>query len=143
MKRLFALALLILASALPVSAADSAVSLTLDGRPVDKHGGIAVLRAGTVFVDAVDMTKSFDGLISMARGGAATITIRGNTGAFVPGSPTAVVNGKKLLIAAPFMRNGDLFVPLNFFITQVAKAKVTIDAAKKHANILVNANPIS
>jgi len=143
MKRLAALALLLFASSLPAFAADTAVSLTLDGRPVDKHGGIAVMRGGTIFVDAVDMTKSFDGLINMVRGGGATIEIRGNTGAFVPGSKTAVVNGQKLVIPAPFMRNGDLFVPLEFFITRVAKARVRVDAAHKHADILVNASPMS
>jgi hypothetical protein len=143
MKRFAALVLLLVAGTLPAFAADAVVTLTLDGRPIDKHGGIAVMHAGTVFVDAIDMTKTFNGLISMRTGGSATITIGGSTGAFVPGSTTAVVNGVKARIPAPFMRGGDLFVPLNFFITRLTRAKVRIDAARRRADILVNANPMS
>ena len=142
MKRLAALALLLCTTALPAFAADGVVHLTLDGRPVDKHGGIAVMHGGTVFVDAVDMTKTFNGLISMRTGGSATITIQGSTGAFVPGSTTTVVNGVKARIPAPFMRGGDLFIPLNFFITRLTRAKVRIDAARRRADILVNASPM-
>jgi len=142
MKRLIALALLLCSTAVPVFAADSTVTLTLDGRPIDKHGGIAVMHGGTVFVDAVDMTKTFNGLISMRTGGSATITIQGSTGAFVQGSTTTVVNGVKARIPAPFMRGGDLFIPLNFFITRLTRAKVRIDAARRRADILVNASPM-
>jgi hypothetical protein len=138
MKRLAVLALLLCTTALPAFAADSIVHLTLDGRPVDKHGGIAVMHSGTVFVDAIDMTKTFNGLVSLRAGGSATITIQGSTGAFVPGSTTAVVNGVKTRIPAPFMRGGDLFIPLNVFITRLTHAKVRIDAARMRADILVN-----
>lgn len=138
MKRLIALALILCGTAIPAFAADGVVHLTLDGRPVDKHGGIAVTHAGTVFVDAIDMTKTFNGLVLLRSGGSATITIQGNTGAFVPGSPVAIVNGVKARIAAPFMRGGDLFIPLNFFITRLTHAKVRIDAARRRADILVN-----
>ena len=138
MKRLIALALLLCSTAVPVFAADSTVTLTLDGRPIDKHGGIAVMHSGTVFVDAIDMTKTFNGLVSLRAGGSATITIQGSTGAFVPGSTVAVVNGVKARIPAPFMRGGDLFVPLNIFITRLTRAKVRIDVARMRADILVN-----
>jgi len=137
MKRFLTLALLLLTVS-PAVASDNVVSLTLDGRPVDKHGGIAVMHAGTVFVDAADMTRTFRGSISMRAGGSATITIQGSTGAFVPGSTTAVVNGVKARIPAPFMRGGDLFVPLNFFISRLTHAKVRIDAARRRADILVS-----
>jgi hypothetical protein len=143
MRRLAALTFLLFAASMPAFAADSTVTLTLDGRPIDKHGGIAVMHAGTVFVDAIDMTKTFNGLVSLRSGGSATITIGGSTGAFVPGSTVAVVNGVKARIPAPFMRGGDLFVPLNFFITRMTRAKVRIDAARRHADILVNSNPMS
>ena len=42
-----------------------------------------------------------------------------------------------------FVRNGDLFVPLELFITRVANARVRISADKTRANIYVNANPLS
>jgi len=134
MKRFFTL-VLVLVTFSSAMAADSVVALTLDGRPIDKHGGIAVMHGGTVFVDAIDMTRTFNGLISMRTGGSATITIQGNTGAFVPGSSVAVVNGVKARIPAPFMRGG-LFVPLNFFITRLTHARVRIDMAHRRADIL-------
>ena len=42
-----------------------------------------------------------------------------------------------------FLRNGDLYVPLDTFITRVANAKVRISPDQKQADIFVNANPLS
>ena len=122
------------------SAADAVIELTLDGRPVDRHSGAAVLHHGLVFADAVDLTKCFNGLITLLRSGEATITIGANTATFRPGSTRAIVNGSVMVLPdAPFRRNGDLFVPLAAFITGVAGAKVRFSRVHHRADIRVNA----
>jgi len=143
MKRsLAALALLAaVAFAAPASAADRLVSLTLDGRPVDRAGGIAVLHDGVVCADVVDLVKSFDGLLTF-QGKAVVVTINGVTARFTPGSRTATVNdGAITMDTQVFVRNGDIFVPLNAFVTRVAQAKVRFNPGRTHADIYVNASP--
>ncbi len=143
MKRPLAILALIAAIALgaPASAADRVVSLTLDGRPVDRAGGVALLHNGVVCADVVDLVKSFDGLLTF-QGNAVVVTINGVTARFTAGSRTAMVNdGAITMETRAFMRNGDLFVPLNAFITRVAQAKVRINPARTHADIYVNASP--
>lgn len=134
---------LLVAAALSLTApasADSVVDLTLEGRPVDRHLGVAVLHRGFVFADAIDLTKCFDGFITLLRSGAATITIGPNTGTFTPGLPRATVNDAVVpLPGAPFRRNGDLFVPLEAFITSVAAAKVRFNAGRRQADIRIDA----
>lgn len=143
MKRFAALILTCAAlfAAGPAQAADRAVTLTLDGRPIDKHGGVAVLRSGIVYADAIDLVKTFDGLISLRKDGSATMTIRGNTGAFAPGSRVATINAKRVALpGAAFIRQGDLYVPLDAFIRKVAGAKVRLTRARTGADIVVNTN---
>ena len=121
---------------------DAAVKLTLDGRPVDHNTGIAVLHRGGIFADAIDLTKCFDGFISLRRDGSATITIGPNTATFRPGSRHAIINAMVVeLTAAPLMRNGDLYVPLAAFIAQVAMVKMRADTARHRADILVSFGP--
>ena len=122
------------------SAADSAVELTLEGRPVDRNGGVAVLHHGLVYADVVDLTRCFDGFITLVRGGAATVTIGPNTGTFVPGSRTATINATAVVLPdAPFQLNGELFVPLEPFISWVAGADVQLSGTRRHADIRVPA----
>jgi hypothetical protein len=127
----------------PASAADKTVKLTLDGRPVDRAGGVAVARNGLVYANLVDLVKSFNGLLTF-QGSGVVVTINGVTASFTPGSRTAKIGeGAQTMKGQTFRRNGDLFVPLDFFITQVARAKVTIDPSLSKADIHVNANPLS
>jgi hypothetical protein len=120
------------------AAADSLVELTLEGRPVDRHSGVAILHHGVVFADAIDLTKCFDGLITLVRSGAATITIGPNTGTFTPGSSRATVNNTVVVLpAAPFRRNGDLFVPLEAFSRAIADVNVRVDPIHHRADIRV------
>jgi hypothetical protein len=122
------------------SAADSVVELTLDGRPVDRHGGVALLHHGLVFADAIDLTKCFDGFITLLRSGAATVTIGPNTGTFAPGVSTATINQKVVTLpAAPYRVNGDLFVPLEAFVAGVAGDDVHVITSGHRADIRVNA----
>ena len=138
---LFALCAVLFA-ATPTFAADKVITLTLDGRPVDRAGGIAVVRNGIVYADAIDLIKSFDGLLNLQQDGGAALTIRANTGYFKPGSTSATINKVRVTLpGAPFMRNGDLYVPLAAFITKIAGARVKVTPG--HADILVNANPLS
>ncbi len=126
----------------PAAAADKLVKLTLDGRPVDRAGGVAVARNGVVYANLVDLVKSFDGLVTF-HGNGAEVTVGAVTATFTAGSRTAQINqGALIMPGQTFLRDGDLFVPLDFFVTQVARAKVTIDPARTRADIRVNANPL-
>jgi hypothetical protein len=142
MKRLLASAALALAllplATVPASAADRAVKLTLDGRPVDRAGGVAVLHNGVVYANVVPLVKSFDGLLTF-QGTAVVVTINGVTGRFTEGSRTALINdGAVTMPGQTFKRDGDLYVPLDTFITQIAKAKVRTNPARTRADIFVN-----
>ena len=141
MKRLLtalALGISLLAAGAPAFAGDREVKLTLDGRPVDRAGGVAVMRNGVVYADVVPLIKSFDGLLTF-QGKAVVVTIRGVTGRFTDGSRTALINdGAVTMKGQTFKRNGDWYVPLDTFITQIAKAKVRVNAAQTQADITVN-----
>lgn len=144
MKRIAAaLAAVLLAFATPTSAADKVVTLTLDGRPVDRFGGVALARNGVVYGDVVVLVKSFNGLLTF-QGPAVVVTIGPKTARFTPGSRTALINdGALTMRGQTFLVHGDIYVPLETFVTQVAGAKLRVNAARTHADILVNANPVS
>jgi hypothetical protein len=133
-----ALGIALLAPTTSALAADRDVKLTLDGRPVDRAGGVAVLRNGVVYADVVPLIKSFDGLLTF-QGNAVVVTIHGITGRFTEGSRTALINqGAVTMRGQTFKRNGDWYVPLETFITQIAKAKLHVNAAQTQADISVN-----
>jgi hypothetical protein len=132
-------AALMLFAAVPASAADRAVKLTLDGRPVDRAGGVAVLHNGVLYANVVPLVKSFDGLLTF-QGKAVVVTINGVTGRFTEGSRTALINdGAVTMPGQTFKRDGDLYVPLDVFVTQIAKAKLRTNPARTQADIFVNA----
>jgi len=134
-----ALGIALLAPGMSALAADRDVKLTLDGRAVDRAGGVAVVRHGVVYADVVPLVKSFDGLLTF-QGNAVVVTIRGVTGRFTDGSRTALINdGAVTMRGQTFKRNGDWYVPLETFITQIAKAKVRVNAAQTQADISANA----
>ena len=133
-----ALGIALLVPAISAPAADREVKLTLDGRLVDRAGGVAVVRNGVVYADVVPLVKSFDGLLTF-QGNAVVVTIHGITGRFTDGSRTALINdGAVTMRGQTFKRNGDWYVPLDTFITQIAKAKVHVNQAKTQADISVN-----
>ena len=134
------LGIALLAPATSAYAADRDVKLTLDGRAVDRAGGVALVRNGVVYADVVPLIKSFDGLLTF-QGNAVVVTIHGITARFTDGSRTALINeGAVTMRGQTFKRNGDWYVPLETFITQVAKAKVRVNAAQTQADIIVNPN---
>jgi hypothetical protein len=135
--------LLVLALAEPAFAADKVVKLTLDGRPVDRQGGIALAHQGVVYADVVDLVKVFNGLLTL-HGNTVVVTVSGTTAAFTAGSRTAHLGEYAATMRGQaFRRNGDLYVPLDFFVTQVAHAHVRFDPSLSRANITVDANPVS
>jgi hypothetical protein len=135
--------LLTLALGAPALARDTVVRLTLDGRPVDRHGGIALAHRGVVYADVVDLVKAFDGLLTF-HGKTVVVTLSGTTAAFTAGSRTARLGlGAETMRGQAFQRNGDLYVPLDFFVGQIAHARVRIDKSLAHADIYVNADPLS
>lgn len=143
MIRLVATLVLVLTMLAPAGASDTTVRLTLDGRPVDRMGGSAVLHAGIVYGDVVDLVKSFDGVLTF-QGLALVVTVNGTTATFTAGSRTAKIGLGSIVMRGPaFLRNGDLFVPLETFITRVANAKLRVSPDKMRADIYVNANPLS
>jgi hypothetical protein len=125
-------------TAVPASAADRTVKLTLDGRPVDRAGGVAFLHNGVVYGDVVDLVKSFDGLLTF-QGNAVVVTINGVTGRFTEGSRTVLINdGAVTMPGQTLKRAGDFYVPLAVFVTQIAKAKLRTNPARTQADIFVN-----
>lgn len=143
MRRLAAALLFTFASTAPAFALDKTVKLTLDGRPVDRKGGVALAHQGTVYADVVDLVRAFNGLLTF-HGKGVTVTIDGTTARFTVGSRTAFLGEDAATMRGQaFLHNGDIYVPLEFFVTHVAHARVRIDPSLAHANIFVNANPLS
>ena len=143
MNRLLAALVLGFAITAPAFAADREVKLTLDGRPVDSRGGIALERAGVIYANLVPLVKTFDGLLTL-QGNAITVSVGGTTARFTEGSRTALVKNDAVTMRGPaFKHNGDLFVPLETFVTRVANASLRVDPSKTHADIHVNLDPLS
>lgn len=109
-------------------AADTPVNLTLDGRPISRKPDVAVMRNGQLFVDVVDLTRVFDGFLVFEPGQTVKIAIRGHTGTFVAGKLAARVDGKPVTLPeAPFLRNGDLYIPIGVILgrrTGISLAKL-------------------
>ena len=142
MKRLaaaLALTATLVFAAAPALATDRIVKLTLDGRPVDRNGAdVALLHGGVIYADVVKLVKSFDGLLTF-QGKAVVVSIGTTTATFTAGSRTAKIgDGAVTMRGSAFVRNGDLYVPLDTFITRVANAKLRVDPSQTHADIAVN-----
>ena len=93
-----------------------------------------------MYANLVDLVKSFDGLLTF-QGNAVVVTINGVTGRFTEGSRTVLISdGAVTMPGQTFKRDGDLYVPLDVFVTQIAKAKIRTNAARTQADIIVNAS---
>lgn len=139
----FVLALAFAGASSPAIAGDRIVKLTLDGRPVDRAGGVARVRNGVVYAELVDLVKSFDGLLTF-QGNAVEVSIGTTVARFTIGSRTVMIDqGAVTMPGQTFSYKGDIYVPLEVFVTQVAHAKLRVDASQKHADIYVNSSPLS
>ncbi len=127
-----------------VRAADVAYAILIDGRPLTDNprdtGGL--YRGGSVFADAVKMNEAFNGLISFSNS-KATVTItlaQRTTGTFTKGSQTAKVAGKVVTLpAAPFLYNGDLYVPISAFVI-LTGSKLSVDQKSRVAALTTPAH---
>ena len=129
---------LLVAPALP-AAADEPVNLTVDGRPVSSKPDVAVMRNGVMYVDAVDFTKVFNGLLVTSAPGAIKIAVRGHTAAFHSGERSAVIDGKHVTLEGPaFTRNGDVYIPIKTILyphTTITMRSTGKDAADLHVSV--------
>jgi len=137
------LALTLAGASCPASAADRVVKLSLDGRPVDRAGGVAFVHNGVVYADLIDLVKSFNGLLTF-QGNAVEVSIGTTVARFTIGSHTVMIDqGSLAMPGQTLSRNGDVYVPLATFVNDVAHAKLRVDSSQKHADIFVNSNPLS
>jgi hypothetical protein len=130
------------AAALSVAAqaADVPYTILLDGRPLTAHtsGTGAIARDGNVFIDVVVATKTFSGLLTFAdAGNTVRLSIQHHTAIFKVGNRRAAFDGvSRLLPAAPFKANGDIYVPLRT-VARLGGAALTIDAKDRLARLSV------
>lgn len=138
MKRIVTALLMAVAMTAPALAKDRLVHLTLDGRPVDREGGIAVLHDGVVYADVRDLVKAFSGLLTF-QGKKVVVSLGSHTGTFTIGSRTLLIDqGAATMRGDVFTRNRDVYVPLDAFVRQLAHGRVSYDASRTHADIAVN-----
>ncbi len=111
---------------LPAGAAEVPYQVSINGRPLDaKHPG-ARERGGRLFINVVRAVRAFNGLLTFAPG-ETRVTIDGNTIIYRVGRATVEEDEQQQpLVAAPFVEDGDTFVPLASFATFVS-ATVTVN----------------
>ena len=142
-RRLFVIGLTLVCleglSANPARATDTVYTVQVDGRPLteDPKDTGALSHDGVVYVDVVKITKAYSGLLTFSDGGATvTVSIEKRTAAFTKGRPVARLDtGSMKLSGAPFIYNGDLYVPITAF-ARFAKSKVKIDKAARVAQLV-------
>ncbi len=124
---------------IPAGASGSVV-VALDGRPLTHHG-YAI--KGHVYADVVDLTRTFNGLLTYYKGGGVKLNIGGSMATFYPGRTDGLYNGRPVLYpAAPFtvVSGGDLYVPL-YIVVELAQVQLRYNAARKYANIRTGEAP--
>ncbi|MBC5809819.1 MAG: hypothetical protein GIW95_03045 [Candidatus Eremiobacteraeota bacterium] len=116
----------------PAVAADAVYTLTIDGRPLTPPGKPtgALSHGGVVYVDVVQITKAFSGLLTFGSGGSTvTVSVGHKTATFIAGKTTADFGGTtKALSGKPFVIDGDLFVPLSA-VAALTNSKFSISPA--------------
>ncbi len=134
----FALLLTATTATLPARAADTSLALMVDGRPISKNPHVAVIHGGVPFVDLVDIVRTFNGLVVIGAGHVGA-SVGKHEARFARGDATAMVDGTPVAMpAVAFSANGDLFVPLAFFLTElVPGASLRVDRAAGSANVHV------
>jgi hypothetical protein len=122
----------------PARAADTPYAIVLDGRPLsdDPKNAGGLSHDGVVFIDAILATKAFSGLLTFADAGhTVKISIAKSTATFTRGRLFATLDaGTMKLSAAPFIYNGDFYVPVTAF-ARLARASATIDRASATATL--------
>jgi hypothetical protein len=126
-----------LGAALGVASAlakDVALTVTLDGRPLDARVPTGLLHRGSSFIDVVRATKTFSGLLIFGKNDrSVNVTIREHGAHFVVGSRDGSIDGEPTTFgAAPFRLYGDVYVPLAPF-AKIAGVTLKVDAKRRVA----------
>lgn len=142
MKRLFALAISFALLAGPAVAADRTLALTIDGRPLSRSGPVALVHDGIAYANAIELVRAYGGIVSIAKG-SLRATLRTHTASFARGSSIAIVDGSKLAMPGPALReDGTIYVPLAFFVMKVSGGRVNVDLDAHTARITLAAEPL-
>jgi hypothetical protein len=115
------------AAAGPLRAQEIPYAVTIDGRPLDAVRPGAREHDGVVFMNLVKAVRAFDGVLTFSRDGTC-VTIGAHSIVYHIGQPAAETDGAHTvsLSDAPFVENGDIFIPVDSF-AKVAGATVAID----------------
>ena len=110
------------------------VRLVVDGRPVLR--ATAQSRGGVVYVELGGIVRTFSGLV-IFDGPSATVSVGNRVAIFTIGSGKANLDGEVVPMGGKTFKDasGDWFVPLPFFATRVARAKMSIRAGGTVADI--------
>ena len=106
------------------AATNTPVRILIDGRPVERMPALS--HDGIVFVELGGIVRAFSGLVVFDKA-TATVSIGSRVAVFTVGSGRANLDGKVVGTGGKaFETDGDLYVPLNFIATRVARARVRI-----------------
>jgi hypothetical protein len=141
---LFAGLLLAVLVPTPGSSADVIYGVTIDGRGLDAKRHSAINHDGVIYVNVVRAVRAFDGLLAFGRGGSLRITIDGRILHCRIGSVMAQLEngGTVKLTGAPFVYNGDTYVPVASIAT-LAMARYTVDTKHHVVRLTLGANAAS
>jgi len=117
-------------------AKDTLLNIELDGRPLDQGTPSGLMHDGKVFVNVVRITRGFDGLLTFGKNDRSVqVTIRRKTAKFIVGRRSGMLNGEPATFpAAPFILNGDTYVPLRT-MASLADATLSVDTKHKVARL--------
>jgi hypothetical protein len=125
----------------PAIAKDTLLHVELDGRRLDALGPSAIVHHGRAFVNVVRIVRGFNGLLTFGKSDRSVVVTIGHQSArFVIGSRSGQINGNAATFgAAPFVLNGDVYVPLDPIAT-IADASLKVDV-RHHVARMTSAAP--
>ena len=137
-KAILALTMLTLLVGTPVFAAESPLTLRIDGRPASHDKTVARLRDGVAYAEVVTLVRVFGGLVTITKTGV-TATVGVHVARFRVHEKKATIDGRQMSMAtATFKEDGDLYVPLAFFVKNVVPGtKLRIDRVNAIASLQV------
>jgi hypothetical protein len=122
----------------PVRANEVPYFVTINGRPLDALHPGARAREGRLFINVVRAVRAFNGLLTFAPGGETRVTVGQHTMIYHVGKASADIDDESQpLSAAPFVENGDTFVPLASFADFVS-ATVKVDRDHHRVDLAVS-----
>jgi hypothetical protein len=123
---------------LPSFASDVVYGVLIDGRPLDakRHSGLN--HDGVTYINVVRAVKAFDGLLTFGRGGQVRVTVNGRALRYRIGRRIALLDNAQTvaLRGAPFVLNGDTYVPLASIAT-LGNARYSVDTHRHIVNLMM------